>query len=1094
MNTGRRLARALNLRPGETSLVLQMSIPYFLIGVCIVLFETVAFALFLTTYGAEMLPVTYIINAIGVILISLLFLRLSARLSIRWRLASNLVLLLALLAAFYLGIVTSGAAWLIFLLPVAYELLKNLSKVAYWGLAIHIFDLRQGKRLFGLIGAGRWLAVIVVGLLVPLLVQTLGLLNLLLLATLSFLAATLLLLRTKFHIADRAIPPSRRPTQTTNKAHSGIWHNRYVLLIFGLVLLWFLTSFVVDNIYYDQAVRQFPSDDQLAAFLGIFAAARGVTTLFTTTFFSGFVSRRFGICINLLVLPLTLLLLGLLALAAGWMQLPFLLFLVMVAMKMFDKALGDADEQSMLSTLYQPLRAGQRDQVQLIAGGIVKPLAIGLAGAMLLGLHLLLQVEGALLLPFLLLLVAAWLLLALQLGRGYVQSLKEALPRRWLGDFSAEVANADSLQVLHEALNSPRSETVIHALYMMGQIAPRELAAVVPRLLAHPSADVRSMALQQIEHLRLSDGLPALRERIEHENEPAVRGQAIRSYAELGGPDALSLVLSFVDASEPAIRQGAMVGLLRSSGTAEHLGIDDKLTQLREDRDPHMRILAAQVIGEVGQSGYAHHLQPLFNDETVEVQRAALAAAGQIGDRRLWSLMLDKLSQPFVDAAAANALVRSGPAVLEPIQAAWKRPQQPRRVLSWLAKVCGRIGDEQAILLLCDYIDHPIPVVRTQILRALRRCGYRASNNDAARIHEQLSAEVAAIAWATAALLDIQHLPNKTMAAEELVQETLAADIAAGRRRILYLLTFLYDPDTIERIRRNLLDKASARHSYALELLDLTLDSSLKPLLFPALEPLAPQAAHEQLRLLCPQQSQLQTAAARLHEIISGPEERFAPWLQAAALYIAAEHGMDTVLEQARSALPTATIAQETAQRVYRQALPHTAQNSPSEAFAPLLTVEKMQLLKSSALFDGIDGDSLYEIAQLVVETHVPAGTTLFEEGSIGNRLYLVSRGTLTIHRGGVAVYAARRGDVLGELAVLGNQPRLASITTQTDAQLLHLDNDCLFNYMASRSEVAQRMLRFVSRILRDRHETYRHLKHDRQHVERSETINAVEL
>ncbi|SVD74938.1 uncharacterized protein METZ01_LOCUS427792, partial [marine metagenome] len=59
---------------------------------------------------------------------------------------------------------------------------KALLSVELWGIAGQVFNVRQGKRLFGLIGSGELLATVVGGLATPMTVAVVGTQNLLLLS------------------------------------------------------------------------------------------------------------------------------------------------------------------------------------------------------------------------------------------------------------------------------------------------------------------------------------------------------------------------------------------------------------------------------------------------------------------------------------------------------------------------------------------------------------------------------------------------------------------------------------------------------------------------------------------------------------------------------------------------------------------------------------------------------------------------------------------------------------------------------------------------------------------------------------------------
>jgi ATP:ADP antiporter, AAA family len=130
---------------------------------------TAATAIFLKVYGAEFLPYTYLGAACAMPAVSLLYLRLQAHLPYKTLLLATLAADLVTLAALRLGLLLTDAAWVAMAAAIWIEVEWMLVSLVFWGLAERTFDIRQAKRLFGVIGAGEPLAVIIGGLLVPLL-------------------------------------------------------------------------------------------------------------------------------------------------------------------------------------------------------------------------------------------------------------------------------------------------------------------------------------------------------------------------------------------------------------------------------------------------------------------------------------------------------------------------------------------------------------------------------------------------------------------------------------------------------------------------------------------------------------------------------------------------------------------------------------------------------------------------------------------------------------------------------------------------------------------------------------------------------------
>jgi CRP/FNR family cyclic AMP-dependent transcriptional regulator len=101
-----------------------------------------------------------------------------------------------------------------------------------------------------------------------------------------------------------------------------------------------------------------------------------------------------------------------------------------------------------------------------------------------------------------------------------------------------------------------------------------------------------------------------------------------------------------------------------------------------------------------------------------------------------------------------------------------------------------------------------------------------------------------------------------------------------------------------------------------------------------------------------------------------------------------------------------------------------------------------------------------------------PAGAVIFEEGDPGSRIYVIQSGHVRIVKrtGGRAITLARLGpgEFFGEMALLDHQPRSASAVVDEAARILELDEAAFERIVADRGEVAMRLLRRLSRRLRE--------------------------
>jgi CRP-like cAMP-binding protein len=119
--------------------------------------------------------------------------------------------------------------------------------------------------------------------------------------------------------------------------------------------------------------------------------------------------------------------------------------------------------------------------------------------------------------------------------------------------------------------------------------------------------------------------------------------------------------------------------------------------------------------------------------------------------------------------------------------------------------------------------------------------------------------------------------------------------------------------------------------------------------------------------------------------------------------------------------------------------------------------------------FSGIDDDLLEQVALLLEEVDLARGEQLFEQGDAGHCLYIVAAGQVRIHIEERTLAYAGAGEVIGEMALLESEPRLATVTGSVDSLLLRLDQRPFFELLEVQPELACGMIRTLAGRLRAR-------------------------
>lgn len=128
---------------------------------------------------------------------------------------------------------------------------------------------------------------------------------------------------------------------------------------------------------------------------------------------------------------------------------------------------------------------------------------------------------------------------------------------------------------------------------------------------------------------------------------------------------------------------------------------------------------------------------------------------------------------------------------------------------------------------------------------------------------------------------------------------------------------------------------------------------------------------------------------------------------------------------------------------------------------------ERATFLASTELFTGVPTGTLERIVARFEVVHLHAGEALFNEGEPGDAVYLVEAGQLSLRSGGVEVLTRRRGECVGEFALLDEQPRSTAALAATDVRLLRLGRTDFQAAMTSSPEIARGIFRMLTGKLR---------------------------
>ncbi len=531
----------------------------FAMGTSTVFFETAASALFLARFASGALPWVYLAAAVVNTLTGLAYSRLQVRLSFRALMLGTVAFLLAGLVALRAGLALVDAGALVFGLLVFYRVLSALTDLEYWAVATRLYDVRQAKRLFGLVGSGEVVARIAGSFSVPFLVRPLGVPNLIVLSAAGLFGSLALLLALLPRAGGAAPAAPRRASPRTPDGLAGLLNQPYLAMMLSMVAAGVLGKYFVDYAFLAELKDHADDAKRLASFFGVFSGATQAASLITRLFVSGPLLSRFGIRLGLLVLPAMHLACTVGVVASGLVGAgPAMFWLVILNQGVYKTFKHPIDNPS-LKVLYQPLRREDRLAAQIAVETLVTPAMVGVAGLVLLLFDALGRFDPVRFAWVMLPVFAVWLALARRAGRGYASALVAALKGRLPDPEALSLEDQRTLGAIREVLKEGSPGDVVFALDLLDRGRDERAERLILDLVDHGSPEVRRAAARRLERRRPPGALEALTRLGTRDVDAGVRAaslEALGAFGDAASTQTLSAALAEADETVAARRPG----------------------------------------------------------------------------------------------------------------------------------------------------------------------------------------------------------------------------------------------------------------------------------------------------------------------------------------------------------------------------------------------------------------------------------------------------------------------------------------------------------------------------------------------------------
>jgi CRP-like cAMP-binding protein len=126
----------------------------------------------------------------------------------------------------------------------------------------------------------------------------------------------------------------------------------------------------------------------------------------------------------------------------------------------------------------------------------------------------------------------------------------------------------------------------------------------------------------------------------------------------------------------------------------------------------------------------------------------------------------------------------------------------------------------------------------------------------------------------------------------------------------------------------------------------------------------------------------------------------------------------------------------------------------------------KVDSLRRAPLFGDLSKDELETLAKGTEDLEVEAGKVLCREGEPAMEFFVIIDGEVEVTRDGRTIRTLRNGDFFGEIALLEDLPRTATVTAKTPLRFFVLTRQSFWGLVDRSPDVERKLLRTLARRL----------------------------
>lgn len=802
-----RIARALNLRPGEERTLAVLGAYLLLCTAAGTILVATMNGLFLSVYPGRLIPHVIIASALLTAVVAILFSGVIAG-TARRALAAGLTATLLFILVACRWAVAVNPRWS-FAVYLAVSTVQVLLMTHAWDFVGDLLKGRQARRLVPLLGIGASLGAILGGAIVAPAAVWLGSANLLLVGgALIGVCLPLIWLVPKpspqeDEASSRQMGAVRAFTMRAGRGFRSLSQEPLLRLLAIAMLTIGLTGTLIE-LEFKLALQASYDGDRITAILGVLSSITGTGTLLLQLLASRWIFPKLGVSVAASLHG------GVEALAVGVASL-FPGVWILAGAFATDDILQNSVQKGWEHISLVPFSGPVKSAAIATLDGVIQPLARAAGGVVTILLVSRLPLVSAIMTASAVLSFVVFL----RHRKLYVAALTRALTRH-TADFTATsqtplVADHASLAIIDKALEDRDATVVVFALSLLEQLTPQDAVPRAIHLLSHDTPEVRAEAAQVIG-------------RLEAEGEAGLQEAVVNRLGQEEDPSVLASLLTAV---------GGWVSV--DPGTVE---------PFLEHPDGDVRREALVALGRTGWPPIRERLRQLLVEERGAARGVAAGAVGALGLVDLVSDVADAVDDDEARPAALQALIRLGAPAVPALIRLLERRDVPLPVRRTAVTALASMGAGEARRALLGLVEEPAlgPAALTSLQR-LRRDGHLEPVSPET-LRSLLHTEIQrGLRYALVASL-IRVRPGGTMA---FISGELQGLCGRAVYRVGRILSLTHDPTGVEAARAGLGSDDVAQRGNALDLLESMLSPEEASLVLPFVEAAAERFPAERL-------------------------------------------------------------------------------------------------------------------------------------------------------------------------------------------------------------------------------------------------------